>query len=136
MIADDFPGPLFTDLYELTMAAGYFHRQMDDSATFSLFVRSHPRRSYFVAAGLQPVIDALGQFRFSQTEIDWLEKTGRFKRDFLDYLSAFRFTGDVVAMGEGEIFFPNEPVMEVTAPADRSPDTRNLSDQRLWGWPA
>ena len=116
MIADDFPGPLFTDLYELTMAAGYFHRQMDESATFSLFVRSHPKRSYFVAAGLQPVLEALGQFRFSQTDIDWLEKTGRFKRGFLDYLSAFRFTGDVVAMGEGEIFFPNEPVMEVTAP--------------------
>lgn len=116
MIADDFPGPLFTDLYELTMAAGYFHRQMDDSATFSLFVRPHPKRSYFVAAGLQPVLEALGQFRFSQTDIDWLEKTSRFRRDFLDYLSVFRFTGDVVAMGEGEIFFPDEPVMEVTAP--------------------
>ena len=116
MIANDFPGPLFTDLYELTMSAGYFHRNMDETATFSLFVRSHPKRGYFVAAGLQPVLDALSRFCFSQAEIDWLESTGRFKRDFLDYLSALRFTGDVVAMDEGELFFPNEPVMEVTAP--------------------
>jgi nicotinate phosphoribosyltransferase len=111
-----FPGPLFTDLYELTMAAGYFNRQLNDKATFSLFVRPHPQRGFFVAAGLQPVVDALARFRFRDEEIDWLERTGRFKRDFLGYLSTLRFTGDVLAMVEGEIFFPNEPVLEVTAP--------------------
>ena len=116
MIADEFPGPLFTDLYELTMAAGYFHQHMDETATFSLFVRPHPRRCFFVAAGLQPVVDALSRFRFSGEEIDWLAHTGRFKSDFLDYLSTLQFTGDVLAMAEGDIFFPNEPVMEVTAP--------------------
>ena len=111
-----FPGPLFTDLYELTMAAGYFERRMDDPATFSLFVRSHPKRAYFVAAGLQAVVDALTRFHFSDEEIDWLVQTGRFDREFLAHLATLRFTGDVVAMGEGEIFFPGEPVMEVTAP--------------------
>jgi nicotinate phosphoribosyltransferase len=116
MIADEFLGTLFTDLYELTMAAGYFHQQMDELATFSLFIRSHPKRGYYVAAGLQPVVDAMSQFRFSQAEIDWLARTGRFKHDFLDYLSTLQFTGDVVAMDEGELFFPEEPVMEVTAP--------------------
>jgi nicotinate phosphoribosyltransferase len=116
MNAGKFPGPLFTDLYELTMAAGYFHRQMDETATFSLFVRPHPKRSFFVAAGLQPVMDALTRFRFSDEEIDWLARTGRFKREFLGDLSTLQFTGDVLAMAEGEIFFPNEPVMEVTAP--------------------
>jgi nicotinate phosphoribosyltransferase len=116
MSTGEFPGPLFTDLYELTMAAGYFHRQMDETATFSLFVRTHPRRSFYVAAGLQPVVDALTRFRFSDEEIDWLAHTGRFKREFLAYLSTLEFTGDVLAMAEGEIFFPNEPVMEVTAP--------------------
>ena len=112
----EFPGPLFTDLYELTMAAGYFDRQMDDPATFSLFVRPHPRRAYFVAAGLQAVVDGLTRFHFSDEEIDWLAQTGRFNRDFLAHLSTMRFAGDVTAMAEGEIFFPDEPVMEVTAP--------------------
>ncbi len=116
MSVEDFPGPLFTDLYELTMAAGYYHRQMNDTATFSLFVRPHPKRGYFVAAGLQPVIRTLSRFRFSREEIDWLAQTGRFKHDFLDYLASMRFTGDVLAMAEGELFFPNEPIMEVTAP--------------------
>ena len=112
----EFPGPLFTDLYELTMAAGYFDRHMDEPATFSLFVRSHPRRGYFVAAGLQAVVDALTRFHFSDEEIDWLAQTGLFKRDFLAHLSTLSFTGDVTAMAEGEIFFPDEPVIEVTAP--------------------
>ncbi len=111
-----FPGPLFTDLYELTMAAGYFHRQIDESATFSLFVRAHPKRGYFVAAGLQAVVDALTRFRFSEEEIDWLASGGRFSRDFLDYLAALTFSGDVWAMTEGEIFFADEPLLEVTAP--------------------
>lgn len=112
----EFPGPLFTDLYELTMAAGYFDRQLDDPATFSLFVRPHSKRGYFVAAGLQAVVDALVRFHFSDEEIDWLAQTGRFNRDFLSYLATLRFSGDVSAMAEGEIFFPEEPVLEVTAP--------------------
>lgn len=112
----EFPGPLFTDLYELTMAAGYFDRQLDATASFSLFVRSHPKRGYFVNAGLQAVVDALTRFHFSDEEIDWLAQTGRFKRDFLAHLASLRFTGDVMAMAEGEIFFADEPVLEVTAP--------------------
>jgi nicotinate phosphoribosyltransferase len=112
----EFPGPLFTDFYELTMAAGYFDRQIDDRATFSLFVRSHPERNYFVAAGLQAVVDALVRFHFSDEEIDWLAQSGRFDRDFLAHLATLRFTGNVVAMDEGEIFFADEPVMEGTAP--------------------
>jgi nicotinate phosphoribosyltransferase len=98
------------------MAAGYFDRQLDDTATFSLFVRPHPRRGYFVAAGLQAVVDALVRFQFSDEEIDWLAQTGLFRRGFLAHLSTLRFTGDVMAMAEGEIFFPDEPVLEVTAP--------------------
>jgi nicotinate phosphoribosyltransferase len=112
----EFPGPLFTDLYELTMAAGYFERQLDDEATFSLFARHHPKRSYFVAAGLHEVVDALTRFHFSDEEIDWLAQTGRFRRDFLGYLATLKFTGDVLAMAEGEIFFAGEPLLEVTAP--------------------
>jgi nicotinate phosphoribosyltransferase len=116
MSSPEFPGPLFIDLYELTMAAGYFDRHMDAPATFSLFVRPNPRRGYFVAAGLQAVVDVLTRFHFSDEEIDWLARTGRFSREFLGHLSTLRFTGDVMAMAEGEIFFPDEPVLEVTAP--------------------
>ncbi|GAB6904225.1 Nicotinate phosphoribosyltransferase pncB2 [Desulfosarcina cetonica] len=116
MSPDAFPGPLFTDLYELTMAAGYFERRMHTPATFSVFVRAHPKRGYFVAAGLQAVLDALANFRFSPEEIAWLTQTGRFKPAFLDYLAQLTFSGNVLAMPEGELFFPNEPVMEITAP--------------------
>jgi nicotinate phosphoribosyltransferase len=116
MSVDEFPGPLFTDLYELTMAAGYFDRGMDDTATFSLFVRENPRRGYFVACGLQSAVDALTRFRFSDREIEWLAKTGLFKREFLAHLATLKFTGHVRAMAEGEIFFPDEPVLEVSAP--------------------
>jgi len=116
MSVDEFPGPLFTDLYELTMAAGYFDRRLDETATFSLFVREHPRRGYFVACGLQAVVDALIRFRFSDREIEWLAQAELFKRDFLAYLATLRFTGDVRAMAEGEIFFADEPVLEVSAP--------------------
>ncbi len=112
----EFHGPLFTDLYELTMAAGYFDRRLDETATFSLFVRPHPKREYYVAAGLQAVVDALLRFHFSDEEIDWLAQTGRFDRNFLAHLATLRFTGDVMAMAEGEIFFADEPVLEVTAP--------------------
>lgn len=116
MSFSEFPGPLFTDLYELTMAAGYFDRGLDETATFSLFVRENPRRSYFVACGLQAVVDALTRFRFSEREVEWLVQTGLFKRDFLSHLATLRFTGDVWAMAEGEIFFADEPVLEVSAP--------------------
>ena len=112
----EYPGPLFTDLYELTMAAGYFDRHLQGPATFSLFVRRHPQRSYFVSAGIQAVVDTLTHFQFSDEEIEWLAQTGRFTREFLMHLATLRFSGDVVAMAEGEIFFPDEPILEVTAP--------------------
>ena len=76
MNPDSFPGPLFTDLYELTMAAGYFERRMHAPATFSLFVRPHPKRGFFVAAGLQAVLDVLANFRFNSEEIAWPRPVG------------------------------------------------------------
>ena len=110
-------GPLFTDLYELTMAASYFAHQVFDTATFSLYIRDvYATRNYFVAAGLEQVLDELAAFQFSDPDISYLRSTGRFSEKFLDYLRQLRFTGDVYAMLEGTVFFANEPVMEVTAP--------------------
>ena len=110
-------GPLFTDLYELTMAASYFAHEVFDTATFSLFIRDvYATRNYFVAAGLEQVLDELAAFQFSDQDISYLQRTGRFSEHFLDYLRQLRFTGEVYAMPEGTVFFANEPVMEVTAP--------------------
>jgi len=110
-------GPLFTDLYELTMAASYFAHKVFDTATFSLFIRDvYATRNYFVAAGLEQVLDELAAFQFSDQDISYLQSTGRFSKHFLDYLRQLRFTGEVNAIPEGTIFFANEPVMEVTAP--------------------
>ncbi|MFZ1955973.1 MAG: nicotinate phosphoribosyltransferase, partial [Desulfobacterales bacterium] len=117
MTAHHLLGPLFTDLYELTMAAGYFNRRLLDAATFSLFIRDYPPgRKYFVAAGLQDALEELESLRFSSDELAFLRETGLFSSDFLSFLRKFRFTGSVFSMSEGSIFFANEPILEVTAP--------------------
>ncbi len=109
--------PLLTDLYQLTMAASYFHHRMFSPATFSLFVRSYPPgRGFFVAAGLPEALSYLEHFAFSEEDLAFLSHTGLFRPDFLDYLSRLRFTGEVHALPEGQIFFAQEPILEVTAP--------------------
>ncbi|PQP34408.1 nicotinate phosphoribosyltransferase [Desulfobacteraceae bacterium SEEP-SAG9] len=107
--------PLFTDLYELTMAAAYFDHGIDSSATFSLFIRDQKERNFFVAAGLEDVINELESLHFSEDDIQYLKATGLFADDFIAYLKNLHFSGDIHAMAEGTVFFPNEPVLEVTA---------------------
>ncbi len=108
---------LLTDLYQLTMAATYFEKQMFAPATFSLFIRKYPPdRGYFISAGLADVLGFLESFHFSPDNLDYLKKTEMFSDDFIDYLGGLRFNGDVYAIAEGEIFFKDEPVLEVTAP--------------------
>jgi nicotinate phosphoribosyltransferase len=109
-------GPLFTDLYELTMAASYFRQNAFSEATFSLFIREMDARNYFVAAGLEEVLQELESFHFSEEEIAFLQQTRMFPQDFLEYLKRLRFTGNIFALPEGTIFFANEPILEVTAP--------------------
>jgi nicotinate phosphoribosyltransferase len=109
--------PLLTDLYQLTMMQAYLDHGETLPATFEFLVRSlPPERSFLVAAGLDPVIDYLETLRFPPDDIAWLASTGRFAPDFLEYLADFRFSGEVEAMPEGTIFFPQEPVLRVTAP--------------------
>ncbi len=83
MIKNQRIGPLFTDLYELTMAASYFDRHIEGNATFSLFARKSAARNFFVAAGLETVLDELACFAFSDKEIAYLKDTGLFADDFL-----------------------------------------------------
>jgi nicotinate phosphoribosyltransferase len=111
------PTAMLTDLYEFTMAEVYFREQMFQPATFSLFIREYPpHRSYFISAGLQSVLDFLESMQFAPDDLEYLNSTGLFSREFLDYLAEFRFTGEVVAIPEGRLFFRDEPVIEVTAP--------------------
>ena len=111
---------LLVDLYELTMAAGYFEHRMDFRATFELFVRSLPaQRSYLVAAGVDDALDYLETLRFSDDDVRYLRSLPAFRTvsaGFFDYLRAFRFTGEVAGVTEGTLIFGEEPILQVTAP--------------------
>jgi len=107
---------LFTDRYELTMLRGYLESDHTPRATFSLFFRSLPTdRGYVIAAGLEQAIAYLRDLSFGERQLAHLRDEG-FPADFLDYLADFEFTGDVRAVPEGTAVFPNEPLLEVTAP--------------------
>lgn len=111
---------LLTDLYELTMAAGYLQTGFDGRATFELFVRHlPPHRNYLVAAGLEQALEFLENVRFSPEEVSFLRQHLLFsniQEEFFTYLANFRFTGDVWAVPEGTLVFPGEPMMRITAP--------------------
>ncbi len=108
---------LFTDLYELTMAAAFFREGMRESATFSLFARRLPdTRAFMVAAGLEDALEYVRTLRFTPGALDWLRSLGRFEESFLRYLATLRFTGEVRAVAEGTVVFPDEPILEVTGP--------------------
>ncbi len=112
---------LLTDLYQLTMAAGYFETgKANETATFELFFRKLPRyRNFVLAAGLQQVVDYLLNLHFTEEEVRYLEKLPQFARTspaFFDALRAFRFTGDLFAMPEGTPIFAGEPFLTIRAP--------------------
>ena len=107
---------LFTDFYELTMAQGYWKLGRNDRAVFDVFFRRNPfGGGYSVFAGLEPLLRDLESLRFNPEDIAYLDTLGTFDRGFLDYLAEFRFRGDVYAVGEGEIVFPQAPVARVHA---------------------
>jgi len=125
---------LLTDLYQLTMAAGYFQAgKARETATFELFVRQlPPNRNFVIAAGLAQAIDYLLNLRFSNEEIDYLRGLAQFELapdTFFDELARLRFTGDVFAVPEGTPVFPGEPIMTVRAPLMESqiPETYLLA---------
>ncbi len=118
------PLPLLTDLYELTMAQGYWKRGMaEDDAVFHLFFRRPPYRGGFtIAAGLSSVIDFLETFRYDQSDLHYLASLKGssgdplFEDDFLHYLSHLQFSCDIDAVNEGDIIFPYEPLIRVSGP--------------------
>jgi nicotinate phosphoribosyltransferase len=108
---------LLTDLYQLSMLDVYHRRGMEQTAVFEFFVRKLPsRRRFLVAAGLEQLIQYLESLRFTPEDLEWVRASKRFDPGFVDYLRDFRFTGDVHAMPEGTVCFPDEPLVRVTAP--------------------
>jgi nicotinate phosphoribosyltransferase len=111
------PLGLYTDLYELTMASAFLAEGNHDVVTFDLFVRSLPsRRQFLVVCGIETAMERLARFRFDAEALAYLERLALFDHPFLDHLRRFRFEADVRAMAEGELAFPGEPILTVTAP--------------------
>lgn len=111
---------LIVDLYELTMAAGYFQQNYNPTVTFELFIRDLPdKRNFLVTAGQQQAVEFLTDLHFTKEQVDYLRSLPNFKNitaDFFDYLLNFRFSGDLYGLPEGTIIFANEPVLQVVAP--------------------
>ncbi|PKQ65066.1 nicotinate phosphoribosyltransferase [Labilibaculum filiforme] len=105
---------LYTDFYELTMAQGYFlSGKKEEQTVFDYYYRTNPYEGgYLVFAGLYDLLQILKTFEYSKENIDFLRKTG-LKDEFLEYLKDFKFTATIHSVKEGEIVFPNEPLVRV-----------------------
>ncbi len=111
-----FGNPLFTDLYQINMLAGYFqHGMHEQQASFDLYFRRAPfHGAYAVFAGLGPALEHLAQLRFADEHLAYLKRIGNFDLRFLEYLKTWRFRARVEAVPEGRIVFANEPLLTVT----------------------
>jgi len=108
---------LLTDLYQLAMLQAYWQHGLLGTAVFEFFVRKLPSsRGFLMAAGLEQTVRFLETARLVEPEREMLGRMGQFPPAFLDWLAELRFTGDVDALPEGTIFFPDEPVLRVVAP--------------------
>lgn len=109
---------LVADFYEYTMANGYFNKNMQDRiAYFDVFFRKVPDEDgYAIVAGLEQIINYIRNLSFDEEDISYLRKQNKFSEEFLNYLENFRFTGDIWAIPEGTVVFPNEPLITVKAP--------------------
>jgi len=116
--------PLLTDLYQLTMAYGYWKLGMHQQvATFHLLFRKNPfRGNYAVSCGLGSIVDFLNNWRFQPDDLSYLvtlknsNNEPLFSADFLDYLKDLRFTCDVDAVPEGTVMFPHTPMLRIQGP--------------------
>lgn len=115
---------LLTDLYQITMAYGYWKSGMANrESVFHLFYRKKPfKGGYAISCGLELVIDFLDNFNFDQTDLDYLktlkgnDQKPLFDEKFIDYLGDLEFTCSINAISEGRLVFENEPIIRVTGP--------------------
>ena len=110
---------LMTDFYELTMAQTYFlEGKKDEIFYFDIFFRNNPfEGGYTISGGLDEIIKYIENFKFEEKEIEYLKSLGKFEDSFLEYLRTLRFRGDLYAVPDGTMIFPNEPVMTIRADA-------------------
>jgi len=106
---------LMTDFYELTMAQTYFNEgKKDEKVYFDIFFRKNPFKSgYTMSGGLDETIKYIENFRFTESDIEYLQSLGKFNDEFLDYLKDLEFKGDIYGIPDGTAVFPNEPVLTV-----------------------
>lgn len=106
------------DLYEMTMANGYFNDQDKDTrVAFDVFYRSNPDGGGFaIFAGLEQILEYIENLHFDEEDIAYFRSLNIFTEDFLAYLKDFKFSGDIYAFKEGTIMYPNEPIITVVAP--------------------
>lgn len=109
---------MLIDFYELTMANGYLESgRRDQVVYFDLYYRNNPDGGgYALFAGLESIVDFIDGFRFHQEDIDFFRSKKIFSDEFLDYLTNFKFSGDIYAFPEGSVVFPNDPLLTVRAP--------------------
>ncbi len=108
---------LWTDLYHVDAAYIAWKSGQNEDATFDLYTRANPfGGGFMLVAGLAPALEYLHAFRYTDDDLAWLERNRSYEPAFLDTLRDLRFSGEIMAMAEGEIVFPNEPLLRVTAP--------------------
>ncbi len=110
---------MLTDFYQLTMMNGYdFNQKSDEIMVFDMFYRKNPNNGgYTIVCGINEVIDYVENLKFTKEDIDYLRKQDIFNEEFLKYLENFKFEGEIYAVEEGSIMFPNEPIIRVKAKA-------------------
>ena len=105
----------YTDLYQLTMAQVYFRTKPDGRAVFDYYFRHNPfNGGYSIFAGLEDVLSILESIEFTDADVEYLEQHG-FEKEFLAYLKEFRFQGTIYSSKEGDVVFPNRPILQVEA---------------------
>ncbi|MBO6214568.1 MAG: nicotinate phosphoribosyltransferase, partial [Lachnospiraceae bacterium] len=109
---------MMMDLYEMTMANGYFTDvESADRVSFDVFYRKNPDGGGFaIFAGLEQIVEYIENLHFDESDIEYFRSLKLFDEKFLSYLSTYRFHGDIYALPEGTIMYPNEPIITVTAP--------------------
>ena len=112
---------LVADFYEFTMSNGYFSKNKNDIAYFDVFFRKVPDGGgYAIVAGLEQIIEFIQNLKFDEEDIEYLRKQNIFSEEYLNYLKDFKFTGDIWAIPEGTVVFPNEPLITVRAPVSEA----------------
>ncbi|EJU24635.1 nicotinate phosphoribosyltransferase [Peptoanaerobacter stomatis] len=110
---------MLTDFYQLTMMDGYLKSdKKDEIMIFDMFYRKNPNDGgYTIVCGINEVIDYIENLKFEEEDIQYLKSLNTFDEEFLQYLRDFKFDGEIYAVEEGTIMFPNEPIIRVKAKA-------------------